>query len=231
MRKLFLLAFIFSNAIFAQGLVGDGFNDQISDNTGIISIAPATKKNVNIEGTPYINDNFLPVKITSFEDKNFQARFNAYNGDMEVLDITSGTVYVLNKSIKNYNVTFIGTNTSYSVYQHIDEDGYVTNAFFITLTSNNGLTLIKKEKVQFLGERVATSTYDKARPAMYKRGNDRYYIKIGDTDAKPFSTKKKDIVREFSSNSKKILSFIKENKLKTSKEEDLIKVINFISSL
>jgi hypothetical protein len=230
MNKLLLPFLFLGNLIIAQSVVGDGFGDQIAG-SNILATTAKPKTNINIEGTPYITENYTPIKLTSFEERNFQARYNAFNGDMEVLDVDNGKVFVLNKNFNNYQVDFIGLNKTYKVFKYIDENGIASESFFVVLTSNNNLKLLKKENVKFYGERVATSTYDKARKASYKRGNDEYYIVVGETDAQPFSTRKKDISKLFSGSSKEILNFIKTNKLNTSKDEDLIQVINFISAL
>ena len=43
--------------------------------------------------------------------------------------------------------------------------------------------------------------------------------------------KNKDLAKLFPANSKEILSFIKTNKIKTSREDDLIRLVTYISSL
>jgi hypothetical protein len=206
--------------------------NQIGNTGGSLMISSAKPRtNINVEGTPYITESYFPIKLTSFEERNFQARYNGYNGDMEVLDVDKGSVFVLNKNFNNYQVDFVGLNKTYKVFKYVDESGVLSNDFFVVLASNNNLKLLKKENVKFYGERIATSTYDKARKANYKRGNDEYFIVVGETNAQPFSTNKKDIAKQFSASSKQIMDYIKTNKLKTSKDEDLIKVINYISTL
>lgn len=226
----FTVLFCFNLSIAQEEYVAD--INQIGNTGGSLMLSTAKPRtNINIEGSPYITQSYIPIKLTTFEDRNFQARYNGFNGDMEVLDVEKGNVFVLNKNFNNYEVDFVGLNKTYKVFKYVDESGVLSNDFFVVLTSNNNLKLLKKENVKFYGERVATSTYDKARKANYKRGNDKYYIVIGESNAQPFSTSKKDISNQFSSSSKQILEFIKTNKLKTSKDEDLIKVINYISTL
>lgn len=232
MKNVFIAIFITLlgfNFAGAQEYVGNV--DQIGNQGGLMLSTSKPRTNVDIEGTPYITDNYTPIKLTSFEDKNFQARYNGFNGDMEVLDVDKGKVFVLNKNFNNYEVDFIGLKKTYKVFKYVDESGVLSNDFFVVLTSNNNLKLLKKENVKYYGERIATSTYDKARKATYKRANDAYFIVIGETNAQPFSAKKKDIAEQFSESSDKILDFIKINKLNTSKDEDLIRVINYISTL
>jgi len=219
------------NSANAQELIGH--DNQLGNNGLMISTTAKKRTNVNIEGTPFINESFLPIKLTSFEDRNLQARYNGYNGDMEVLDVSQGTVFVLNKNMSDYEVTFIGLDKTYSIFNYIDEDGYISKDFFIKLSTNNNVSLLKKESVHYIGERIAVSTYDKARDARYKRANDEYYILFTgeDQNAQLLPRRKKDIAKLIPEHSKDILSYIKTNKIKTSREEDLIKLVNYMSTL
>ena len=135
-----ILIFICSTS-YAQS----GYTDQIANN-GLLVTSSKSKKNVNVDGTPFINEAFLPIRLTHHEDKNLQARYNAYNGDMEVLDVSKGVVFVLNKNIPDYDVTFIGLDKTYSIFNYIDEDGYISKDFFIKLSTNNKVSLLKKKK-------------------------------------------------------------------------------------
>ena len=225
----FLTLILVFNFSYSQEAVGNGFDDQIGSGSFMISTS-SSRKNVKVEGSPYVNDQFLPITITSFENKVFKGRYNAFNGDFEVMDDATGKSFVLNRAMENYEVKFVGTNLTYIILKHIHESGEVTNDFFVKLTASNYNYLLKKESVQFLGERLATSTYDKARPAQYKRSKDTYYLK-SDDEIKEVSTNKKDIAKLFPTHSKTILDYIKSEKIKTNKEEDLIRLFNYINTL
>lgn len=208
-----------------------GYNDQLSARGSILTTKKASRSKVKVKGTPYIIEKFLPIKISGQEEKNFQGRYNGYNGDMEVLDVNEGTVFVLNRYLTNYDVMFTGLNKTYRCYKFNSDDGSTINGFFVKLSENKGLSLLKKENVKFFKEVKAVSTYDKARDAKYKRGNDQYFIKISDNNAVEFSTKKKDIAKLFPEHSKNILGYIKSNKLNTKIEADLINLVTYISGL
>jgi hypothetical protein len=229
MKNLILsLTCLFS---FLAANAQSGFVDQLSADNSMLSMKPKDRTNVNIEGTPYIIEEFQPLTISGQKDKTFQGRYNGYNGDMEVLDVKKGVVFVLNKYMTNYDVNFMAQRKIYKSYKHKTEDGKVANGFFVRLSENNGVSLLKKENVKFFKEVKAVSTYDKARAAKYRRGNDQYFIKLNDADAFELSTKKKDIAKLFPEKSKDILKHIKSNKLNTKDEADLIKLVNYISTL
>ena len=225
-HSLFTLICLFSFiVVFAQS----GFNDQLAaDNNNMLSVKKTTRSNVKIKGTPYILEKFLPIIISGQEDKDFQGRYNGFNGDMEVLDVAEGTIFVLNRYLTNYDVEFTGLNKTYRCYKFKSEDGSLIYGFFVKLFENNGVSLLKKENVKFFKEVKAVSTYDKGRDAKYKRGNDQYFLKIEDAIAVEFSTKKKDIANMFPEHSKNILKHIKSNKLDTKNEADLKSLFMYI---
>lgn len=226
------LSLLVSNITNAQ--VGSGYGDQFAANNVMITSSTTAKKNINIAGSPYINEKYLPISLTSHEDRSLQARYNGFNGDMEVLDVNKGTVFVLNKNLDSYDVTFTSLDKTYKIFKYIDKDGYISNDFFVKVATSNSINLLKKENVQYLGEKVATSTYDKAREARYKRANDDYYIKISneeDQNAILLPRNKKGLANLFPEHSANILKHIKSNKIKTSREDDLIKLIEYISTL
>jgi len=229
MKNLFLsLTCLFS---FLTTNAQSGFVDQLSAENSMLTMKPKDRTNVNIEGTPYITEKFQPITISGQEENNFQGRYNGYNGDMEVLDVKKGIVFVLNKLMTNYDVNFVAQRKIYRSYKRKTEDGGLVNDFFVKLSDNNNMSLLKKENVKFFKEVKAVSTYDKARAAKYKRGNDQYFIKKIDDTVIELSTKKKDIAKLFPEKSKDILGYIKSNKLNTKNESDLIKLVNYISSL
>lgn len=236
MKNIFLpivfVLLVFNNqSILAQDNGESGYSDQLASNGSMLMTRGTKKKKVNVEGTPYINEEYLPITISGQNNKNLKAKYNAYNGDMEVLDQAQGVAYVLNKRMTNYDVNFIGQNKVYRSFQYIESGGNTTNDFFVKLTANDKVNLLRKENISYQKEIVAVTTYDKARPARYKRSKDDHYIKIGEDMPVLAPSKKKDISKLFSNNSSDVLKYIKSNKLKLSKEEDLIKLINHINSL
>ena len=208
-----------------------GISDQLSADNNMLTIKKKSRTDINIKGTPYIVEKFLPIEISGQEEKNFHGRYNGFNGDMEVLDVNEGTVFVLNRYLTNYDVKFTGLNKTYRCYKFISNDEGTVNGFFVKLSENNRISLLKKENVKFFKEVKAVSTYDKGRDAKYKRANDQYFIKIDDAHAVELSTKKKEIAQLFPEHSKNILGYIKSNKLNTKIEADLINLVTYISGL
>jgi hypothetical protein len=84
----------------------------------------------------------------------------------------------------------------------------------------------------FFEEQASKTGYDAPKPAMYKNVKDRMYIKLANKEAVLLPTKKKKLAKTlFPENSKIILDFINSNKIKLSKEADLITFINYLNTL
>ena len=185
---------------------------------------------IDAVGSPYINENFTAVKIKGYDDKIYSGRYNAYNGEMEI-KLYEGKIIALDVYSSDYEVVFIGENKTYNTVAYNSESGILKKGFLVSVYSNEKVQLLKEEKIKFIEKIEATSSYQKDKPAKFRRQGDDYYIKLGTNDAQYLPSKKKDLAKAFPSKSKEISSFIKKNKLKLNKEEDLIKVAEYLGTI
>ncbi|MEZ4803305.1 MAG: hypothetical protein R2797_11080 [Gelidibacter sp.] len=223
---LTLLSFFLGNA---QELIDGQLNGGNRVN-GLISTTPVVL-NETVEGSPYINDEFLPAKISASEDNVFYVRYNAIADQFEVKG-ENNKAYALNKYRRDIVVQLVGVKKTYQVFGYLDENDNENFGYFVIINGkDSNVKLLKKEKKFFIGEKVATTSYDTPKPATYKRANDEYYIKVGEDAAIEMPTNKKDIAKLFPKQEKNILSFIKENKIKTKKEEDLNMLMEYINQI
>ncbi|WP_179344258.1 hypothetical protein [Winogradskyella ursingii] len=194
----------------------------------------AAKEPENIQGSKYLSEQFLPIKIfNQKEDKRFLAKYNAFTGNMEVKEMDSKTddFYVLSKDINDISLEFTTSGELYQTYEYVNEDNESKKDFFVNLVKTNRVSLLKKQEVKFEPAKPAKSSYEKSRPAKYERQKDEYYIKIGAEKAMPLPSNKNDIAELFPKYEKEIKTFIKKNRIKTSKEEDLISLVKYINQL
>jgi hypothetical protein len=77
---------------------------------------------------------------------------------------------------------------------------------------------------------VEPAAYSEAQPAKFTRKPDAYYIRIGMEQAKLVSNKK-ELLAAFPDHSKEIATFVKKNKVKTTKPERLRKLVQYYNSL
>ena len=88
-----------------------------------------------------------------------------------------------------------------------------------------------KELKKYIPIQPAKNSYSDTKPAYFKRANDTYYVIIKNKTAQVLPLKKKQILKLFPDNADKISAYIKTNKVKTSKEADLIQLFNYINTL
>lgn len=229
-KLLTILLFSFS-ATFAQDLDTDGslFVNQIQARS-ITNRAEYDKT----KGSAYINETFTPIKVLNARDNNmFLGRYNAVNGDIEIMDADTNSkeIRALLKNTNDFIVQFIKEDKIYQTYNYIDDNGRSQRDFLVNLVSSKRASLLKKEEIKYFQAVRASNSYDKDKPAQFKRLSDEYYVKIGNADAVVLPNGKKDIMKLFPKHEKNIKTFIKENKIKTSREEDLIELFKYINTL
>lgn len=209
---------------YAQGEIG-GYN-VVKD--GFISVSP-TDINDNVKGSQYITDDFVPAKISISKNEVFQIKFNGVLDEI-VVKGQDGKPYALNKHLKDIKITLIGSKKAYQMFDYVNEnDTRLSGYFLLNATSNSNIKLLKKEKIKFFEEKVATNGYDSNVPAQYKRLKDKFFIKKNDELAIEIPTNKKDFAKLFPKRQKEILSFIKKEKIKFKKESDLLKLVNHLN--
>jgi hypothetical protein len=180
----------------------------------------------NLVGSSYIDDAFLPVRLST-DETIYSMRYDAYQDEMEVEK--DGNTYYLKKDY-NYTATFINSDKIYKVYNYEEKD-ILKTGFFVVLYSGNIVSLLSKEKIKFYEEVEAKTGYEKYQPPKLKRESDQLFIGYKNNTAKEFPNKKKDIIKMFSGKSNEIESYAKKNKLGFKKQEDLIKIFKYYNSL
>ncbi len=229
MKIIYLITFLFALNSHSQsitnGVIQDGVNSNLQ---GLFKTVEYDLR--DIEGSPYINKVFTAAEISTQKKTLFALRYNAYNDQFEVKGDDKKT-YLLNKLKKDFIIKFNSTNKSYKAFSYIKDDNFLTGYFVILSNIKSKISLLKKERIMFVESKVGVTSYQEDKPAHFKRVNDKYFLKIEDNPAKILPKNKKDIAKIFPEHSKEILSFIKKNKIKTSKEADLIKLASFINTL
>lgn len=197
----------------------------------LIDVTPVVTNEI-VEGSPYINEKFLPAAISASEGDVFYVRYNAVNDEFEVKG-EHNKAYALNRYRRDIVIEILPLKKTYQVVGYYDDNQNENFGYFLYASDPNAETvLLKKEKIVFIDEQKASTGYDSNKPAKYKRLNDKYYIKLkGAKILSELPSKKKNIVKLFPEHENDILKFIKDNRIKTSKEDDLIQLINYINTL
>jgi len=213
-----------------------GLLSLISYGQGITSIDVSTEKlymssdtsrPIDALGSPYINENFLPLKVKGYDNQIFTGRYNAYNGEMEV---NLGTkVIALDKS-QPYEVIFTQTNKIYRTYTYSTSSGISKNGFLNVVNSGENFELLKEETIKYYDKVPAATSYQQDKPAKFVEEDPNFYIKKGET-VKPLPSRKKDLLRAYSKDAKKIKAYLKSEKISLKDENDLSKLAQFLVTL
>lgn len=219
--KMYVAVFaIFTTCITAQ----NNINQNISGEGNLMW--KDTRSLPDAEGSPYLNEDFLPVKVSVTPDKVYTGRFNAYNGEMEV-DLGNGKIIALDTST-DIQVTFIGTGATYKVYEYMDSENIRRRRFLLVVHSENSFDLLKDEKILYYGGKKAVTSFDRDIPPKFKRSSDDYYININGT-VTHMPDKNKKLLKAFPKKEKALKTFLKKNKLNAKDENDLVKIGEFLA--
>lgn len=184
---------------------------------------------IYVKGSPYISDDFLPIEIKGYKNVVFSGRFNAYNGQMEV-KTDDKIIHLDNKEY--HQVTFTTLNKIYRTCSYVTKEGKQKRGFLQVIDHKESFMLLKEETINFYKKIPNRSGYESEKPAEFKKENDKFYLYLKDDNTVTFMpTKKKDLLKSFPKRSKRLKNYIKNNKLNTEEETDLIKIAEYISSL
>ncbi|WP_299181921.1 hypothetical protein [uncultured Chryseobacterium sp.] len=175
----------------------------------------------DIQGTPYYGKG-LSVATFSGTDETAPARYNAYKDEIEF--IKDDKTFVLPKNDKLSVITFTTTKETL-VYLNTSDD--LSGYFFEVVDGKH--SLYKKVKIKFIDAVIATNSYATDRPASFKSTAPIYYIRIDNSNFIKNPKNHKDILQAFPDKKENISAFLKENKIKVDKEEDLKKLVKFLN--
>lgn len=178
-------------------------------------------------GSPYVNENFTPVKVKGFDNQIFTGRYNANNGEME---INLGTKIIALDLSKGYEVNFTQNNKTYKTYNYSTPDGIAKRGFLNVLISSDAYELLEEEIVKYYDKVPAATSYQQDKPAKFIEEDSNYYLKKG-VVIRPLPTKKKNLLKAYPKDAKKIKTFMKDKKISLKKEEDLIQLAGFLATL
>lgn len=213
---------IFESLAFAQ--VG---NENISFSAGNFFMRanrPTTKEYI-IDGNPYINSkNFDSVKIEGYQANVQNLRYNAFEDEMEFE--VDGQIYYTNKE-EGLKIEFPTLKKTYQIVNYSFESksrfGYL-----LALVDHPQYSLYRREKVELLKGEKSPSAYGKDANDYFAKERDLYIVRKGSEFFK-FPKNSKEFILKFSLDKMEFDKFLKNNKLSFSKEDDLIKMVNFLN--
>lgn len=219
--KIILASLLSVSSILAYSQQTLSINQVTGDNA-VFSAQSENKpmKYEDISGSPYIDKNFYDAKVADNYEK-ISVRYNSYKDEVEFQK--NGSPLILPKESQFSRIEISSPKQTLVLLDTGDD----LSGYFFELASGKN-ALYKKIKTKFIDAAPAANSYASGRPASFKLQQPVYYIKT----EKGFIKKpknQKDIIEQFSDKKDTLNAFFKSNKIKFDKEEDLIKLINFLN--
>lgn len=178
-----------------------------------------------IKGSPYLEEEFSPAMIywNQAWHEGIDLRYNIYQGDFEA-KLESGIIVI--DPIKN-NIDTLKYNEEVFVKKYLKVDNHILVTYLSLLGQQNSYALYKQYKIKLEEAVTDTDLYNKAKPAEYERQDPVYYVFRGNEQ---WTVKgSKSLAEIFQIDAKVVKSYLKDNKYKLSREEDLLEAVLYFS--
>ena len=177
----------------------------------------------DFKGSPFLTEDFNEGRIKLKNGKIYEGllRYDIYADQIE-FKTTDDNIY----AVKNPETLDKITINSSQFISFSKEGGNSLDGIFEVLTDGEYL-LIEKHVVE-LKDPVAAKPYVEAKPASFSTKKSKYMILNQEGEFIEINNKK-DLLILNTQKSNELGNFIKKNKIKASKKEDLIKFTNFLN--
>ncbi len=182
----------------------------------------------NVKGSPYLYESYKLAQLYIADKSygNIMMRFNTYSNEIELLPRDGQEIGALMR-VDDSRITFEGKTLKLFTFK--DEEGYEKKGYFLVLNDEKNVQLLLRKKCVFSPNEKALTMNQADRAAKFTQ-YDYYYI-VKDGEPIQVDAKKKDILKLFPEKENDIKNYIKSEKLKLKKEEDLAKLIDYIAVL
>lgn len=180
-----------------------------------------------IEGSPHERDEFIEGTVATRSDiryENVPLRFNIHENAVE-FKTEEGVIFFL---AAPEVIDFVQIGEDKYVYVPYSMGNRILRGFFRVATEGKA-TLLVRQSIN-LKQPEPPAPYKDAQPARFIKLADEYYLKIGPSEAHKISNRK-ELLQLMGDKSSQVDEFLKKNKVRYNRPEDLIKVTEFFNSL
>jgi hypothetical protein len=181
----------------------------------------------NVEGSPYLSDDFLPGRVFYKGNKKpvkADLRYNAYSGEFEFTQ--GGRDFVISNKSEIDSIQYKGYNFIFGSYKN--EAGITRKNFMASLVDGK-CSIYKVYSREFHQAEPPATGYDEAEPARFEEESPVYCIQFGD-DEMPHvidSFRRGKFLNHFGSLEKELKRYIKDQNLRLRREDDLVAFIRY----
>ena len=184
------------------------------------------KLRLDIEGSPYLNEEFVDGEIHTFKASyaGVSMRYNIYLDYIEFKQ--KGKSYILDPEPRLRKVEVDGNTLVVAKYGSI---GKMKDGFFLLLDSGK-LQLMSKKVIQFKEAQAPKALESSATPAKYQQLPDQFFYRIGQGEPVKISNIRK-MIAGLQDHQEELNAFAKKEKISAKREDDLIRLVKFYNSL
>lgn len=184
----------------------------------------------NIHGSPYLQKEFEEGTMTVLDGTvipGLKYRYAIYGDKMQF--IVNGDTATINKPMALRSIVIGGKKFVYDVY--VSGPDKVATSYFEVVEESESLTLLHRRLAE-LDQDIYVSNYGGGggTKEFTMKTVDSYYLKLGKAAAREIDNRK-SLLALFPENQQQIREYLKQNKLKMKKEEDLRSIIQYCESL
>jgi hypothetical protein len=227
-----LLAFVlgFANYSFSQFGVSYETRQALqlyNENKFISKSDKSTLTEIDIEGSPYLREEFVNGSIYTVQKVQFEEvplRYNIFNDELEFKTPTNEVLALATPDI----VEKVVMGDTILVFLSYEESNKVKNGYFVLLEEGKASLFVKPGVIY--KKATPPAAYKDPEPAKFQKISDEYYLGFGAGLVKQVNNKK-NLVAAFPDNQDKIEKYISKNKIKTNKPESLTELVKYYNSL
>lgn len=193
-----------------------------TDNNSIV------KNYSDIEGTPYIFETFMLGEILN-DNQQLMMRYNAVTDEVEIQKTENNNVTLLKDNQFN---TILMNFGKYKLrllnYRNYKSEGVY--GYLVELFNSDTFTLLRKDKIILVGEKVAKTTFETSYPPKFVKAKNEYYLEKKDKTIVLVPKNKKELEALFPDQKDKIAVFFKNKNYSFKEEQDLIEITKFLTT-
>lgn len=229
MKKIFVVVLLF-NLLFGYSQTGISDYQSLRDELRVINQNGQLEGNKeNIDGSPYLFEEFVPGIIIQ-EDGNDLNAFFKYNALQDVVEIkinpNHSEIFILPRNEK-----FVFETKEFSLFieKLITNEGEVIAGYKLKYFESDNLLFVGKSSSKITAAKKADTSYEKDTPSKIIN-NINYYISFNGEPLIPIKIKER-YFRDLLGNSAKMQTYFKENKVKDIEDvKDLLRYYEGLSS-
>jgi len=222
----FIFLFVWVNSLNAQISVNNTMAEFKFEKISHENDARYSEKISEIQGTPYLDKEFISGNITTIEGNIISDVPLRYNGCTDDLEFLKGDEhYVVDPKTSVKKAEFGGKVFSCLQY---DMNGKTQSGFFVVLTEGKAILLVKYTMRFF--EKEPAKPFTDPKPARFDAPVKEYFIAFDGAPAKLIINKRK-FIDLFGNQKDEMESYITKNKLSIRDDDALTKIVLHYNTL